>query len=60
MSGAGDVAALAARLRARGDALAMLLVARVRRDGQARFGRRDRLADPRMLWPSWPDRGDGQ
>jgi hypothetical protein len=53
-------AAWLARLRARGDALAAMLVARVRRDGQARFGRRDRLADPRILWPPRPDRGDGQ
>ncbi|MBU6167366.1 MAG: hypothetical protein KGQ52_14735 [Alphaproteobacteria bacterium] len=48
-------AALAARLRARGAALAARWVAmRVRRataDDQARFGRRDRLADPQAIWP---------
>lgn len=51
-----------ARLRARGAALAARLVAQARaraldgaEDGQARFGRRDALADPRQLWP-----GDGR
>jgi hypothetical protein len=69
-------AALAARLKARGAALAAARAAALRQriaarwagfggvgadengvrlaapDGQqARFGRRDRLADPRLLWP---------
>ncbi|WP_165768692.1 hypothetical protein [Sandarakinorhabdus cyanobacteriorum] len=53
-----NTAGLVVRLRAQGAALAAALVARVRRDGQARFGRRDRLADPRILWPARQDGGD--